>query len=557
MLREISIENVAVIEKATAIFSNGFTVLTGETGAGKSILIDSINAILGNRVSRDIVRNGAAKASIWASFSEVSSSVITQLDSLGYPTEDDLLIYREISSDGKSSCRINGLPATVAILKEVCANLINIHGQHDNQNLLNPARHIDTLDSFAQNQDLLQRYSQEYKKFQNISKTLSSLAMDETEKNRKLDLLRYEVDEINSAELTIGEEDELLEQRDLIRNAQTIISSMNHAYLALTGGDEEVGATTLLGDAANQLTQAAQFASDLTEYSTTLHETYYTLTEIASDIQSRLTDYDFEGGSLDEIESRLDLFYKLKQKYGTDIEGVIAYGENATKELETIESSEEQLEKLEKEKEVLYEKCKKLADELTQSRLSAFESLNILIRKALDFLNMPGVQLTLQHKVGELGANGQDICEFYISTNPGESPKAMAKIASGGELSRIMLAIKSALADKDDVATVIYDEIDTGISGLAAGRIGRLLQSSSKGRQVICVTHTAQVAAYANKHLLIEKNVENGRTFTEIRALEENERTDELARIISGDAITELSRANAQEMLRIADEKKV
>lgn len=557
MLREISIENVAVIEKATAIFSNGFTVLTGETGAGKSILIDSINAILGNRVSRDIVRNGAAKASIWASFSDLSPAVLVQLNTLGYQTEDDLLIYREISSDGKSSCRINGMPATVAILKEVCSSLINIHGQHDNQNLLNPARHIDTLDSFAQNQDLLENYSQEYKKLQAVSKSLSSLSMDETEKKRKLDLLRYEVEEISSAELKLGEEDELLEQRDMIRNAQTIISSMNRAYLALTGGDEEVGATTLLGDAANQITQAAQFSSDLTEYSNTLHETYYTLTEIASDIQARLTHYDFEGGSLDEIETRLDLLYKLKQKYGTDIEGVIAYGENAAKELETIESSEEQLEKLEKEKEQLEKKSKKLADELTQSRLSAFESLNILIRKALDFLNMPGVQLTLQHKIGELSANGQDICEFYISTNPGESPKAMAKIASGGELSRIMLAIKSALADKDDISTVIYDEIDTGISGLAAGRIGRLLQSSSKGRQVICVTHTAQVAAYANKHLLIEKNVENGRTFTEIRMLEEIERTDELARIISGDTVTELARANAQEMLRIAEEKKV
>lgn len=557
VLNEISIQNVAVIEKATAIFSNGFTVLTGETGAGKSILIDSINAILGNRVSRDIVRNGAEKAAIWATFSGVAPAVLSQLESTGYPVEDDLILYREISADGKSTCRINGMPATATILKEICSGLINIHGQHDNQSLLNPSRHIDILDSFAQNEELRNKYFSKYQKLQVVEKSLSSLSMDESEKTRKIDLLRYEVEEIEGAELIIGEEEELIERRDLIRNAQTILSSLNRAYLALSGGDDDVGASELLGDAAKQITNAAQYSSDLSEYGNTLNEIYYTIVEIASEIQNKLTKYEFDGDSIDDIELRLDLFYKLKQKYGGTIEAVIEYGNRASEELSTIEFSEKKMKQLAVERDELYNECKKLAEQLTENRKAAFENLNELIRKALDFLNMPGVQISLQNKLGELGPKGQDICEFYISTNPGETPKPMAKIASGGELSRIMLAMKSALADKDDAATVIYDEIDTGISGLAAGRIGRLLQSTSKGRQVICVTHTAQVAAYASRHLLIEKNVENGRTFTQIRELQEEEKVNELARIISGDAITELAKANAQEMMRIAEEKKI
>lgn len=558
MLCEITIENVAVIEKATAIFGDGFNVLTGETGAGKSILIDSINAILGNRTSRDIVRSGAAKACIWASFSNISSWVVNQLALAGYSAEDELLLYREISADGKSTCRINGSPATASILRDICSGLINIHGQHDNQTLLNPARHLDILDNFSQNEELLQRYGEKFAELVATQKELRSFSMDEAEKKRRMDLLRYEVDEIEKAEIKAGEEEELLERRDIIRNAQTILSSMNSAYMALTGGDDEIGAATLLGEAANHITDAARYSADLAGYTESLNEAYYTVSEIASDIQSRLSHYEFEGDSLDDLEERLDLIFKLKQKYGATIEEVLEYGQKAAEELESIEFAEERIVKLEKQQQVLHAQALQLAEELTAVRLAAFEKLNGQIQKALDFLNMPGIVLAPKHSTGELYAKGQDVMEFNISTNPGEPPKPLAKIASGGELSRIMLALKSALAERDDVDTVIYDEIDTGISGLAAGRIGRLLQSTAtKGRQVICVTHTAQVAAYAARHLLIEKQVEGGRTFTHIRQLDGQGRTEELARIISGDHVTDLALANAEEMLRIAHKNQV
>ncbi|MDL2325274.1 DNA repair protein RecN [Ruminococcaceae bacterium OttesenSCG-928-A16] len=557
MLCEITIENVAVIEKATAIFGEGFNVLTGETGAGKSILIDSINAILGNRTSRDIVRSGAAKASIWASFRNISPAIVAQLAAAGYSAEEELLLYREISADGKSNCRINGAPATAAILRDICSGLINIHGQHDNQSLLNPAKHLGVLDTFAQNEALLAQYSEKYTELQQIEKQLGSLQMDEAEKNRRLDLLRYEVDEIEKAELTPDEEEALTQQRDVIRHAQTIVSAMNNAYIALTGGDDDTGAATLLGEASGQITEAARYATDLAEYANALSETYYTVTEIASDIGARLSHYEFEGDSLDTLEERLDLIFKLKQKYGATVEEVINYGQKAAEELESIEFAEETMAQLQNQQQVVQKHAIELAQKLTDVRISAFEKLNGLIQKALDFLNMPGIVLALQHKTGTLGPKGQDILEFYISTNPGETPKPLAKIASGGELARIMLALKSALADRDEVDTVIYDEIDTGISGLAAGRIGRLLQSTAKGRQVICVTHTAQVAAYASQHLLIEKQVEGGRTFTHIRALQEPEKVGELARIISGDHVTDLARANAEEMLRIARKNQV
>lgn len=556
MLCEITIENVAVIEKATAVFENGFTVLTGETGAGKSILIDSINAILGNRVSREIVRNGASKAKIWASFSSINKAVEEQLEEAGYSVEDELLLYREISAEGKSVCRINGAPATASVLRDVCAGLINIHGQNDNQSLLNPSKHLGVLDAFAHNDDLLAAYRNKYRKLTGIQKEMRNLSMDEEEKNRKLDLLRYEVEEIELAELADGEEEELTEQRDVIVHAQSILQALNNAYYLLSGGDEEGGAATLLSEAASEIQEASRYAQDLTPYAETLQEIYYTSTEIASELQNKLTHFEFEGHSLDEIEQRLDLLYRLRQKYGTTIESVIAYGEKAREELEAIEFSAERIEKLAAEESILLKQVNELADALTQARKDAFERFNGQISKALEFLNMPGIVFALQHKSVNFGPNGQDELEFYIATNAGETPKPLAKIASGGELSRIMLALKSALADKDDIGTVIYDEVDTGVSGLAAGRIGKMLRYTAKGRQVICVTHTAQVAAFASQHLLIEKKVNDGRTFTQIRELDHKNRIRELARVISGDRITDISLANAEEMLSIAANSK-
>lgn len=549
MLNEITIENVAVIEKASASFADGFTVLTGETGAGKSILIDSINAILGNRTSKDIVRSGAQKASIWASFTGIPESSAKKLEEAGYECDGELLLSREISAEGKSTCRINGMPATAAMLREVCGGLINIHGQHDNQSLLDPAKHIDLLDAYAKNESLLENYSKVYSQLTELERNMRSLSMNEAEKSRKLDLLQYELNEIEGANLEEGEEESLTVQRNIIINSQNIIQGINGAHSALFGTDEEPGAATLLADAARQLEAAAVYSDELAPYAAQLQECYYTASEIASDMQGKLAGFEFDPREIENVEQRLDLFYRLKQKYGSTIEDVIEYGQKARQELENIQFSSQRIEEMEQQSAELQKQVQLAAQNLTDARNTAFAKLSEEIGGALEFLNMPGIAMALNNTIVPFGPKGQDELEFYISTNPGEKPKPLAKIASGGELARIMLAIKSALAEKDAVPTVIYDEIDTGISGMAAGRIGKLLHDTASGRQVICVTHTAQVAACAGRHLLIEKQVDTGRTFTSIRELDRNQRIDELARIISGDNVTDISRANAEEML--------
>lgn len=553
MLCEIRIENVAVIEKASAAFSAGLNVLSGETGAGKSILIDSINAILGNRTSREIVRSHTPKAMIWATFREIDPRIRAQLNEAGYETEDELLLYREITAEGKSTCRINGLPATAAVVRDVCGGLLNIHGQHDNQSLMNPAKHLGVLDAFAQNEAQHSAYYQVYRELCHVKREIDALSMDEAEKERRVETLRFEIDEIEAAGLRDGEEEELLARRRLIRSAQTVTDQLNAAYLALHGADDDTpGASELLGAAFTALDAIRTLSEEFTPIAEQLGTLYDTARETASDVAEMLSRYDFDPQELDEIEERLDLFYRLKQKYRMELPEVIAYGERARAELAGIETSSQRLDELYDRQAELYEQAKTLADTLTQTRLDAFERFNAQITEALRFLNMPGIRFTLLHKKGPLAGSGQDTIEFYISTNPGEEPKPLAKIASGGELSRIMLAVKSALADKDDIGTVIYDEIDTGVSGLAAGRIGETLKKTARGRQVICITHTAQIAAQADTHLLIQKNISGARTYTEIQPLDESGRVHELARMISGDKQTELALANAREMLRLA-----
>lgn len=553
MLCEITIENVAVIEKATATFAEGFTVLTGETGAGKSILIDSINAILGNRTSRDIVRAGAARASIWASFRNVPAATVKQLAQAGYDCDEELLLQREIGADGKSTCRINGAPATATVLRDVCGGLVNIHGQHDNQSLLNPVKHLMLLDAFAQNDVLLAEYESAYRAMRGLEKEREALSMSEAEKTRKLDVLRFETGEIEAAALLPGEEDLLLEQREKVRNSRAIMQALAEAHFALNGDEDRPGGAILLADAARQLGNAAAFAPELAPFAEALNESYYTISEMASDISTRIANFDFSQQALEELEIRLDVLYRLKQKYGPSLDDVIAYGKKAAAELENIAFAAERLSKLEVQHQKAEAEVRRLAGQLTESRRLAFERLNKEMAAALAFLNMPGIVLSLRHSAVPPGPNGQDELEFLIATNAGELPKPLAKIASGGELARIMLAIKSALADRDDVPTVIYDEIDTGISGAAAGRVGHLLRDTAfGGRQVICVTHTAQIAAFAQRHLLIEKHIENGRTYTEIHSLGEEKCIHELARITSGDKVTETAIANAREMREMA-----
>ena len=549
MLSSLQIENVAVIQKAEVHFKPGLNVLTGETGAGKSILIDSINAILGNRTSKDLVRTGASKAVIRAAFEQVPDAVLNSLEKAGYERSDALMLSREITAEGKSTCRINGMPATASVLRELCGGLININGQHDSVGLLNPARHLGILDDYAQNDAEFQEYYVLYRELVRIKRELDAMITDEAEKQRKIDLLSYQVQEIEDAGLTAGEEQTLESRRKILANASAIRDKIAQSYALLSGDDESSGAVDLLGEASHAIDTAAQLDDALAAASSQLLDLYYNAKDVAADLIGRLDSYDTNDAELDEIEQRLDLIYKLKRKYGDTVEDVIEFGQNAREELERIQSSQERHDHLQAEKRRLYALAREKAEALTQTRLNAFEALNKRISGTLDFLNMPGVRMTLRHTRGPLASHGQDSNEFYISTNPGEAPKPLAKIASGGELSRITLAIKNAMADKDAVPTVIYDEIDSGVSGKAAGRIGEVLRQSAQGHQILCITHTAQIAALADCHLLIQKNVANDRTYTEIHPLDEEGRVEALARLISGDHVTDISRANAREML--------
>ena len=549
MLSSLQIENVAVIQKANVHFEKGLNVLTGETGAGKSILIDSINAILGNRTSKDLVRTGAAKAVIRAAFENVPPAVLDSLEKAGYERSEALLLSREITAEGKSTCRINGMPATAAILRELCGGLININGQHDSVGLLNPAHHESILDAYAQNRTEYQEYYAVYRELVKIKRELDAQITDESEKQRRIDLLSYQVQEIEDAALTAGEEQTLESRRKVLSNASTIRDRIAQCYALLSGDDETPGAVDLLGEASNAVDAAAQLDGELSTSAGQLLDLYYNAKDAAADLIGRLDTYETNDAELDEIEQRIDLIYKLKRKYGDTVEDIIAFGQKAREELELIQSSQERVEHLQAEQHRLYVLAREKAETLTQTRLKAFEELNKRISGTLDFLNMPGVRMTLHHARGPLASHGQDSIEFYISTNPGEAPKPLAKIASGGEMSRITLAIKNAMADKDAVPTVIYDEIDSGVSGKAASRIGEVLRQSAEGHQILCITHTAQIAALADCHLLIQKNIANERTYTEIHPLDEDGRVDALAHLISGDHVTELSRANAREML--------
>ena len=551
MLANLKIENVAVIEKAEVNFTPGFNVLTGETGAGKSILIDSINAILGNRTSRELVRSGAQKACIWATFENIPQSVKKQLEKCGYEANDDLLLYREINAEGKGSCRVNGMPATAAVVRDISAGLLSIHGQHDSQSLTNPALHLGLLDQYAQNRDLFADYYRRYRELVTVKRQLDTANASEADKQRRIEALTAEIDAIDAAALQPGEEKTLQERKTVITHAQSILEGITAAHLALAGDEdgEQAGAADLLGSAVDGLQNSARLDESLAAMSERLNELYYSARDLATDLADRLDAYGFDARELDQIESRLDTIYRIKQKFGMEVEELLARRDTAAAELENFQSSGQRIAELKARMQTLYAAAKEAAEALTQSRLKGFAAMNKQMKAALEFLNMPGIRFALKHARGPLSSHGQDTVEFLISTNPGEEPKPLAKIASGGELSRIMLAFKSALADRDALPTVIYDEIDTGVSGLAAGRIGQLLHQTAKGHQVLCITHTPQVAAFADNQLLIQKNVRNDRTFTEIHTLDMDGRVEVLARMISGDKVSELSLASARELI--------
>lgn len=547
MLTSLKIENVAIIESAAIEFGCGLNVLTGETGAGKSIVIDSINAILGERTSRDIIRTGAQSAKVYAVFEDVNERVRNFLDENGIDCEDGVLIInRTLSREGKNVCRINGAPVTVSMLREIGGELIDIHGQHDNQSLLSPEKHCGFVDSFAGNADLITDYREKYGRLCEIRSKLKKLTTDESSKSQRIDFLTYQIDELEKAEITIGERDELKARKSLINNSQKVIESLNIAYEALKADGAGIDMIT---DAESEIANASAYMETLGEASEKITDIRYELEDIAETVRDAMTEVDFDPSELENIDERLDLLYRLSKKYGDTEEEMLEYLEKARAELDNIAFSEERVKELQKQEKEALAETETAACKLTESRKTAGEKLSNAICSELEFLDMPNVRFVVKCNDIGLTENGKDEIEFLISANAGEEPKPLAKIASGGELSRIMLAIKNVLAETDGVDTMIFDEIDTGVSGRAAQKIAMKLRSASKGRQVICVTHLAQIAAQGDVHLYISKSVSDGKTYTNIKSLIEEERVAEIARIMGGMEITKLQLESAREML--------
>ena len=550
MLTSLKIENVAIIESAAIEFGCGLNVLTGETGAGKSIVIDSINAILGERTSRDIIRTGAQSAKVYAVFEDVNAKVRKFLDENGIDCEDGVLIInRTLSREGKNICRLNGTPVTVSMLREIGSELIDIHGQHDNQALLSPEKHCGFVDSFAGNAEIIADYREKYGRLCEVRSKLKKLTTDESSKSQRIDFLTYQIDELEKAEITPGERDELKARKTLINNSQKVIESLNVAYEALKADGAGIDMIT---DAESEISDASAYMEALGEASEKITDIRYELEDIAETVRDAMSEVDFDQSELEEIDERLDLLYRLSKKYGNTEEEMLEYLEKAKTELDNIAFSEEKVKELQKQEKEALAETEAAAKKLTESRKTAGEKLSEAICSELEFLDMPNVRFVVKCDDIGLTENGKDEIEFLISANVGEEPKPLAKIASGGELSRIMLAIKNVLAEADGVDTMIFDEIDTGVSGRAAQKIAMKLRSASKGRQVICVTHLAQIAAQGDVHLYISKSVSDGKTYTNIKSLIEEDRVAEIARIMGGMEITKLQLESAREMLRNA-----
>ncbi len=551
MLSQLYIENIAVIEKASIDFQKGFNILTGETGAGKSIIIDSINAVLGGRVSREIVRNGAKMARVSALFTSIGTETLQKLEELGLSPEEEenLLLQREIRSEGKTVCRINGRPATVSMLREVGLTLLSILGQHESYELLSPEQHVEYIDSFGGLNELKSQYSSAYHKLRSVKKEWDSLLMDEDQKARRMDLLRYQIEELEAGEIRLGEQEELAQQRTMFRNSEKIAESIAIAKNALDGDDESAGAVSSVGTAADSLEDAAQFLPSLTSTAQKLRDLEYNLQDCLAEVREAGESLEYDPARLEQVEERLDQLYRLSLKYGSTEEEMLEFLERSRKELRTIELSDERAQELSEE----YERCKaeaiQLAKELSSKRRKAASELVAQVREELTFLDMPGVEFQVEQLRCPLNQWGCDKIQFLLSTNPGEPPRPMAKIASGGELSRIMLAIKTVLSGTDRIPTLIFDEIDTGISGSAARKVGLKLQQVSQNRQVLCVTHLAQIAALADAHFLISKQIRDQKTFTQVLPLDFEGRKREIARIMGGTEITPLLLQNAEEML--------
>lgn len=551
MLSQLFIKNIAVIESASIDFENGFNVFTGETGAGKSILIDSINAVLGGRTSRDLVRTGEEKALVSAVFTNVSKEAESLLQELGYEIEDELMISREISAEGKSICKVNMRPATAGVLKQLSSVLIDVHGQHDSAVLQNPELHIGYIDSFGNTGNELAEYQDSYKKLRSVEREIKKIINDDSDKTARIDMLKFQIGEIEAAAIEEGEEEELLALSKRIKSAENIMELISETVSALDGNGENEGALEGLSTAIENCARLTEYFPQYDGLSEKFKEMYYEFEEFANDVKDNADELDFDPALQNRTERRLDQIFRLKRKYGGSVEEMFKYYNKAVSELENIEFSEERLEKLQKEQKQLFAETSKLAEVLTEKRHRAAEAFEKAVSEELSYLNMPNVRFNVHFDEIEFSDSGKDNLEFYIATNAGEPLKPLTKIASGGELSRIMLSIKNVLADKDNVDTLIFDEVDTGISGSAAQKVGQKLKQVSSGRQIICVTHLAQVAAFADNHMLISKNTEGGKTFTSVKSLGKEGRVTELARIMGG-TMTEALRKSAEELLELS-----
>lgn len=551
MLRTLSIENIAVIEKAKIDFDGGLNVLTGETGAGKSIVVDSINAVLGERTSKELVRTGSDFAFVSAFFENINATVCGELEKLGYTPEDDgsLLITRRISKDGRSSCRINGMPATVSVLRTLGKALVNIHGQHDSQSLLDPEQHYKFIDMLSGDSSVLSDYKAAFSRFLSVRRELKALTAAADSADKNTELLEYQIKELEEADIKIGEAQALNARKKVMDSAEEAAKAYSSALEAVNGDDENPGAESLLQSALESVVRFSELSPEIKKAAALLENAVDEIADAKSVIGGELSVLDFDPREREEIEERLDELFRLGKKYGDGEEKMLAYLDNAKRKLNSIVNNEEKLEKLNDEYDKAYADVLAAAEKLTALRKKTAQKFAEDVKNQLAYLDMPKINFTVDFKKGIMSSAGLDKIEFLISANPGEEPKPLVKIASGGELSRIMLGIKSILAYNDTVDTLIFDEIDTGVSGRASQKIGLKLKEVSKNTQVICVTHSAQIASNADSHFLISKDISGDRTFTSVTLLNRSQRRNELARIMGGLEITDAMLNSAEELL--------
>ncbi len=554
MLSNLKISNIAIIKEAVVDFNNGLNVLTGETGAGKSIIIDAINAILGERTSRELIRTGSNNAEVSAFFEDINDNIVSVLNDIGVSIEDDksLMITRKISSDGKNICKVNGTSVTVSLLKKLGQSLINVHGQLDNHNLLNEELHYTYIDSFAENEVIKENYYNSYNDYCRCKKMYDSFIVNESEKARKIDLLTYQINEIEEADIRIGEWEELENRKKVLQNAEQLLSLVNNAIEIFDGYDSFNGISDMLSTASTSLIKASSIDESLNNISDTIADMSYNVNDCIAELKDFVYGFDINPAELDEIEDRLSVLFKLSKKYGSNEEEILKFLDNAKQELDEITFSDKKKEELYVELQEKYHILTEKAETLSINRKKYGEIFINAVKDELSFLDMSSINFKIVQNSKQFDETGADEIYFLISANAGEEPKPLSKIASGGELSRIMLAIKNVLASKDNVQTLIFDEVDTGVSGRAAQKIGIKLKEVSKNRQVLCVTHLAQIACFADNHFLISKSEKDNKTFTSVTELDNNGRVHELARIIGGIESTQLSLDTAAEMIENA-----